>query len=121
MLIWAIFHQDKLTPRAAAILKDSTSRLIVNQGTLWELLAKAGRGKLRFERATVNFLLDEVMNLGVNLLPITLEQVILSVQLPHHHSDPFDRLLIAHAIQGRLPVLTADPMFCNYDIDVIWD
>lgn len=41
--------------------------------------------------------------------------------LPHHHGDPFDRLLIAQAQLERLPVVTADPAFGDYDVAVIWD
>ena len=42
-------------------------------------------------------------------------------QLPHHHRDPFDRLLIAQAQLERLSVVTADPAFGDYDVAVVWD
>lgn len=121
LLVWAIFEPQKVSPQAVAILQDPANHLIVGQSTIWELLAKAGRGKLRFPGATVDFLFDQVMKLGITWLPITLNQILLSVHLPHHHSDPFDRLLIAQAMTEKLAVVTADRMFNNYDIDVIWD
>jgi PIN domain nuclease of toxin-antitoxin system len=40
--------------------------------------------------------------------------------LPLHHRDPFDRLLIAQSIEERLPIITADPLFERYPVDVIW-
>lgn len=42
-------------------------------------------------------------------------------ELPRHHGDPFDRLLIAQARVERLPVVTADPAFASYDIEVLWE
>jgi PIN domain nuclease of toxin-antitoxin system len=53
-------------------------------------------------------------------LPITLDHVLRTESLPRHHRDPFDRLLIAQSIEQGWPIVTADPVFARYSVDVIW-
>ena len=59
--------------------------------------------------------------LGFEPLPVTADHAWAVRELPHHHRDPFDRLLIAQARVERLPILTADPAFAAYDIEAIWE
>ena len=53
-------------------------------------------------------------------LAITLDHVLHVLALPQYHRDPFDRLLVAQSLAEHLPVLTADPVFSRYGVDVIW-
>ena len=57
---------------------------------------------------------------GMELLPIRYEHVLQLESLPHHHSDPFDRLLIAQAVAESLPILTGDKVFKEYGVKIIW-
>jgi PIN domain nuclease of toxin-antitoxin system len=68
----------------------------------------------------VHDVVERVTELGVTLLRIELSHILLSSSLPHHHSDPFDRMLIAQAMEENLPVLTCDPQFAAYGIETIW-
>jgi PIN domain nuclease of toxin-antitoxin system len=56
----------------------------------------------------------------IEVLPITLDHVLRTESLPLHHRDPFDRLLIAQSIEEEWPIVTADPIFARYPVDVIW-
>jgi PIN domain nuclease of toxin-antitoxin system len=59
-------------------------------------------------------------NYSMRLLPIRYEHILTLESLPAHHSDPFDRLLIAQAITESLPILTADKIFRQYGAKTIW-
>jgi PIN domain nuclease of toxin-antitoxin system len=56
----------------------------------------------------------------IEILPITLDHVLRIETLPPHHSDPFDRMLIAQSMEEKLPLLTGDRVFGNYPVEVIW-
>ncbi|HEY4841170.1 MAG TPA: type II toxin-antitoxin system VapC family toxin [Terriglobales bacterium] len=56
----------------------------------------------------------------VRLLPVSLSHVLQVESLPMHHRDPFDRLLIAQSIEEGWPIITDDPWFARYPVDVIW-
>ena len=65
-------------------------------------------------------LVKELAKNRVEVLPITLDHVFRTESLPVHHRDPFDRLLIAQSVEEGWPIVTADPWFVRYPVDVIW-
>jgi PIN domain nuclease of toxin-antitoxin system len=56
----------------------------------------------------------------IEVLPITLDDVLRTESLPLHHHDPFDRILIAQCVEAKLPIITADPLIERYPVHVIW-
>lgn len=90
---------------------------LVSIASLWKIAIKKALGKLE----APDDLPQRVEDLGFELLGITVEHTWHVRTLPHHHRDPFDRLLIAQAQVEQLSVVTADPVFADYDVTVIWD
>jgi PIN domain nuclease of toxin-antitoxin system len=119
-LVWAIYLPDRLPDQVKTILRDPTTVLVVSYASLWELLGKIGRGKLLLAGTSVERALQRIVDLGVELLPVTLEHIMASAILPQHHHDPFDRAIIAQAIDQSLPIITSDKMFPSYAVQVIW-
>lgn len=93
-----------------------SGRSIASVASFWEIAIKSALNKLE----APDNLPTLVEALGFEVLPITGEHVWAVRELPHHHRDPFDRLLIAQAQVERLPILTADPAFAAYDVEAIW-
>lgn len=89
----------------------------VSTASLWEIAIKVGLGKLDAPPD----LPTRVEQLGFDVLDVSAEHAWAVRQLPLHHRDPFDRMLIAQAQVERLPILTADPAFAAYDVPVLWD
>jgi len=89
----------------------------VSVASLWEIAIKVAIGKLK----APDDLPERVEQLGFELLPITADHAWQVRQLPHHHHDPFDRMLIAQAQVERMPIVTADPSFEPYGVPVVWD
>ncbi|HEY2039383.1 MAG TPA: type II toxin-antitoxin system VapC family toxin [Edaphobacter sp.] len=118
--IWALLHDHRLTTQAKATLRSEEHDLIFSLVSLWEIAIKIKTGKLNTIGSSVAYIRDEMNNYSMELLPIRYEHILHLEALPHHHSDPFDRLLIAQALSEGLPILTADRAFRQYGVKTIW-
>jgi PIN domain nuclease of toxin-antitoxin system len=116
--IWAITDERRLSPRARSLI--ASSELWWSVVSLWEAIQKAQVGKLSLPLPAGPFLTGELSSNHVRLLPVSLSHVLRVEELPLHHRDPFDRLLIAQSIEEKWPIVTADPWFARYPVDVIW-
>jgi PIN domain nuclease of toxin-antitoxin system len=117
--LWAIADQEKLSRRAQQIYTGPND-LWLSVASVWEILIKARVGKLPLPKPAGPYLLKELAKNRIEVLPIALDHVLRTESLPLHHRDPFDRLLIAQSIEEGWPIVTADPFFARYPIDVIW-
>ena len=116
--LWAIIDEKKLSPRVRRIM--ASSQLWWSVVSLWEAIQKAQVGKLSLPLPAGPFLTNELSSNHVRLLPVSLSHVLRVEELPLHHRDPFDRLLLAQSIEEGWPIVTADPWFARYPVDVIW-
>lgn len=120
--LWAASEPHKLSSTAARIMRDPDCKLMLSLASVWEIAIKVSKGKLNLS-STDNIdrvVLNVNADLGVSLLSISLEHIHQTHQLPWHHKDPFDRMLIAQALTLKLPIISADPHFQLYDVPVIW-
>jgi PIN domain nuclease of toxin-antitoxin system len=110
----------KLLPAAALdLLTNSTLQALISIVTPWELAIKAGIGKLDVMGLLVDLEARESAA-GFSFSPITAAQAIRSGLLPLHHRDPFDRLLVAQALDLRIPIMSRDEVFDLYGVERIW-
>jgi PIN domain nuclease of toxin-antitoxin system len=117
--LWAIAEDEKLSPRARQIYTGSND-LWLSVVSVWEILINVQSGKLPLPEPTGPYLTKKLAKDQIEILPITLDHVLLTESLPLHHRDPFDRLLIAQSMQEDWPIITADPWFARYSVKVIW-
>jgi PIN domain nuclease of toxin-antitoxin system len=118
--LWAFLHDHRLTSKAKQILTSDEHELVFSLVSLWEIVIKIKTGKLNTIGSSVAYIRDEMDAYGMSLLPIRYEHILQLESLPHHHSDPFDRLLTAQALTESLPILTGDRAFANYGIKLVW-
>ncbi len=117
--LWAIAEEGKLSRRAQQIYTGPND-LWLSVASVWEILIKARAGRLPLPEPAGPYLVKKLAKDGIEVLPITLDHVLKTESLPMHHRDPFDRLLIAQSIEEGWPIITADPWFERYPVDVIW-
>jgi PIN domain nuclease of toxin-antitoxin system len=117
--LWAIAEEGKLSRRAQQIYIGSND-LWLSVASLWEILIKVQAGKLPLPEPAGPYLVRKLSQNRIEVLPVTLDHVLKTESLPFHHRDPFDRLLIAQSIEEKWPIVTADPWFARYAVDVIW-
>jgi len=114
-LLWfALGNRRRISPPLRARIEEGAT---VSTASLWEIAIKSALGKLDAPED----LPARVEEMGFELLPVTEEHAWHVRSLPHHHGDPFNRLLIAQAQLERLPIVTADPAFAAYDIEMVWE
>jgi PIN domain nuclease of toxin-antitoxin system len=118
--VWALLKDHRLTAKAKQILTSDTDELIFSLVSLWEIAIKMKIGKFNKLGSSVAYIRDEMTEYGMELLPIRYEHILRLESLPHHHGDPFDRLLIAQAMTESIPIVTSDAKFKAYDVKLIW-
>jgi PIN domain nuclease of toxin-antitoxin system len=89
-------------------------------GSLWEIAIKVSLGKLALPGEYEDLLPSSVLDSGMSLLPIETHHLAVVRQLPFHHRDPFDRLLLAQAIAENLVLVSKDGQFLNYPVEIVW-
>jgi PIN domain nuclease of toxin-antitoxin system len=119
-LLWAVINPELLSRRAASIIDDKSTVILVSAASAWEISTKVRLGKLpgaeNFERDFVQNLDD----LGYALLSIDAETSLRAGRLTANHGDPFDRILAAHAIALDIPVIGKDPKLDQFGIRRVW-
>ena len=118
--LWALLNDHRLSGKSKQVLRSDDHELVFSLVSLWEIAIKIKTGKLNTIGSSITYIRDEMKAYGMELLPIRYEHILALEQLPHHHGDPFDRLLIAQSITESLSVLTDDGVFKRYGVKVIW-
>ncbi len=117
-LIWYMFDSSRLSDTANDRIRNE-EKVYYSMVSLWEISIKQSIGKLDLDCSMVE-LAEKCEEAGLTVLNIKPEHIEGIKNLPDHHSDPFDRLLISQAAIEGLGFITKDAAISPYDIDVIW-
>ena len=99
---------------------DTNNDLFLSVASYWEICIKVSLGKMKLADDWQKVFEREMAINEIHWLPIEPHHCRAVIALPHHHRDPFDRLLIAQAQTETLTLLSADPNFGGYDVATIW-
>ncbi len=119
VFLWGIAEPEKLPDRVQTALRDETNELLVSAASLWEIALKVRAGKLRLPE-TGDFFAAHLGRLGAGTLAVAAAHVLRLFGLPHHHRDPFDRLLVAQCQVEGLVLVTADAALRAYAVEILW-
>jgi len=119
IFIWWNSHPNLLPLHALEICEEPENTLLLSLASLWEMQIKIQLGKLTFQHPLPHIIAVQQEDNDLELLPISIEHIYGLRNLPPHHKDPFDRLIIAQAIGENLPILTVDPVFQQYAVDLM--
>jgi PIN domain nuclease of toxin-antitoxin system len=119
-LIWAVDDPSKLGLQAARVLQDGTNDLFLGAGTIWEISIKVSLAKLSLSLPYQQWMNRAITDLGIRIVPITVAYANAQANLPMHHRDPFDRLMVAQAIVERFALISTDSLLDQYGINRIW-
>ena len=94
--------------------------MLFSAASVWEILIKVQIGKLQLPLPAGAYLRRQLTATDVAVLPIRFEHALRLEQLPLHHRDPFDRMLVAQAMEEKIPIVSCNPLFGKYPVKVIW-
>ena len=114
-LLWALHAPERLRPDAVKMIRDPRRAVFFSAASTWEIELKAAKGKLILPDDWI----EAAAATGFLELPISAAQARQSARLPWHHSDPFDRLLVAQAMEQGLSIATRDPLIRPYGVPII--
>jgi PIN domain nuclease of toxin-antitoxin system len=118
--LWLALQPTRLSNTAAAVLNDAENVLFFSHASAWEITLKHSAGKLSLPDTPRLWLAPRLHFFQVQPLPIEMEGLILSGELPCEHSDPFDRLLAAQAISRGFSIITPDRWFSLLGALQVW-
>src|SRR5437667_6894861 len=119
-LIWYVDQDHLLSPASHAAISDASNDLLLSAGSIWEISIKVGLGKLVLSQSYKLWMTQAMNDLGITVLPITVDHADVQVGLPRHHGDPFDRLLVAQATVEHISIVSGDASFDAYVITRLW-
>jgi len=112
--LWALGDPARLSEAERAVLTDPAIDRCLSPMSVWEAAIKRQAGRLRAPRN-----LSAVLATEFRMLLVTATLLEVAAELPRHHGDPFDRVLIAHALEDDLGVLTRDRAFAEYGVRAV--
>jgi PIN domain nuclease of toxin-antitoxin system len=118
--LWFVFDDPRLSDHAEEIILDPDIEKVLSIGSLWEIVIKSQLDKLRLGMTIEDFFRSHVVDRVLTLLPIELDHLVEYSELPLHHRDPFDRLLVAQARSLGIPVVTGDTKLSAYEVETLW-
>jgi PIN domain nuclease of toxin-antitoxin system len=111
------FHH--LNKRAQAVFTEG-EEIYLSSASSWEIVIKYGTGKLHLPKAPVKLIPETLTRYSIRTLPITLAHTFAVEELPDHHKDPFDRILIAQARNENMILMTEDIDVSKYPVEILW-
>ena len=117
--LWYFQEDNKLNPDLVGLLEELDNNLYLSIVSLWEIGIKINIGKLQLG-CTFQELLSFINQVNIEVLPITSLDIEYYLNLPLHHRDPFDRILVAQAVNNQLILISRDAVFDNYSIQRLW-
>jgi PIN domain nuclease of toxin-antitoxin system len=115
VLLWWLSGDGRLGGKARAAIVEPRNAVFVSAATAWEIAVKRALGKLRAPGDIEDWLARN----NFRPLPIQVREAIAAGELPLHHRDPFDRLLVAQARLGGMRIVTKDENIASYDVGVL--
>lgn len=120
VFLWWVEDDRALSAKGRKMISDPGNECLLSLASVWELAIKVSIDKLRLMLPIRRYVAEHVAANDFRLLDISLAHLGRIETLAMHHRDPFDRLLIAQALEEKLPVVTADPVFRKYGVKRIW-
>jgi len=118
--LWTLTDPERIDLGARRLISGGEEELYLSAASSWEISIKSALGKLPLPEPPALYIPSRMVAQGIRSLPITHSHAVGVSELPMHHKDPFDRLLIAQARAEEMVILTADRSFTRYEVGILW-
>ncbi len=120
VLIWLVEGSEKLSQVAKQAIEDENNDIYLSIASLWEITIKISLGKLQLGLSLDRVIETYILPNGIEILPIQLNHLLILRDLPFHHRDPFDRVLISQSQSEDLVLVSGDRLFGDYLVQILW-
>jgi PIN domain nuclease of toxin-antitoxin system len=120
VFLWWVDGSSKLSRKARSAIADPDNDCLFSLASCWEMAIKLSLGRLRLNESMDTFVPAQLSANRISLLEIDFRHTARVAKLPFRHRDPFDRLLVAQALEDGLTVVTGDPVFPKYGVERVW-
>lgn len=114
VLLWWLFDDGRLNPAAREVIAEGADEVAVSTASVWEIGIKRAAGKL----AAPDDLPEQIQALGFTAWSITVDEARAAANLPRHHGDPFDRVLVAQARERSATLMSADQRLGDHEVEL---
>lgn len=118
--IWWADEPENLSMTALQALEEENNHLLLSFVSVWEIQIKVQLGKMKLSLPLKDLIESQEQANEIEILPVTREHIFALDNLPFHHKDPFDRLLIAQGIIEDATIVSADPKLSAYPVTLLW-
>jgi PIN domain nuclease of toxin-antitoxin system len=118
--LWWVEGTPAVGRHARSAISNPDNDVLFSIASCWELAIKLSLGKLRLAQSLERFIPEQLRLNGFSLFDVQLTHVVRVADLPFRHQDPFDRLLVAQALEDDLTIVSADRVFRQYGVALIW-
>ena len=118
--LWFIGGDAALSRKSRSLIEDSANGKLVSIVSLWEIAIKTSIGKLPLAKPFEQLIPEQLQRNGFEVLGLTVGHAAKLVQLPFHHRDPFDRMLVAQCLAEGLPLVRSDDALDAYGVQRLW-
>ncbi len=117
--IFLLTDSSKLTIQQKEAILSPDNTIYLSVISAWEMTIKISKGKLKLPKLLDNLIFESCIKDGYKILDLDIFSVLNAKNLPNHHQDPFDRMLISQAIDNDLIIVTSDSKFYLYEVRLI--
>lgn len=117
--LWIAGDWKRIRPAARRVLENPRTLLFLSAASIWEVSIKAGIGRLELPAEPSVYVPRRIADFQIVVVDVTRDHALGVYALPTHHSDPFDRMIVAQAQLEDLTVATRDPIFRKYRVDTL--
>ncbi|TGL57586.1 type II toxin-antitoxin system VapC family toxin [Leptospira sarikeiensis] len=119
IILWFLLNDPKLPEKVKEVSKEEDTRFLFHQVSIWEIQIKYDLGKLPLHDAPENFFVKACIQSGLDKADLQDEAIFFLSKLPNLHRDPFDRLLLSHAMVNGWEFATADEVLKKYPVRIL--
>ncbi len=118
--LWLNDESERLTQTVKELCSSGEHEFYLSMASAWEMQIKHQLGKLSLAMPIAELVIKNTQENNIQLLPIDLSHINYLEQLPSHHKDPFDRIIIAQAIIEGMSIISIDHAFLDYPVNIVW-
>jgi PIN domain nuclease of toxin-antitoxin system len=118
--LWWNTEDPQLSSRARELIADGQNEIFLSAVSAWEISIKAAKGKLVLPEPPAQYISNRMSLYQFQSLPVQISHAVWVYELPHHHEDPFDRLLVAQSQMESMPLISVDSEIRKYEVEVVW-